>query len=132
MSHLTTFENEPDRNHAWRSVSAHRRDARQMTALAQKFSYLLIRKLWHSLPSLANNLLAAEDRSYSTSVDMIAKKLAEQAEGERWRYRQAICVDSDDLRLQGNAADFRRFDLLISELQDVWFRVTRERDPRGA
>lgn len=29
------------------------------------------------------------------------------------------------------AADFRRFDLLISELQDVWFRVTRERDPKG-
>ena len=30
------------------------------------------------------------------------------------------------------AADCRRFDLLISELQDVWFRVTRERDPKGA
>ncbi len=30
------------------------------------------------------------------------------------------------------AADFRHFDLLISELQDVWFRVTRERDLKGA
>src|SRR5207245_1570391 len=30
------------------------------------------------------------------------------------------------------AVDFRRFDLLISELQDVWFRVTRERGPEGA
>jgi hypothetical protein len=29
------------------------------------------------------------------------------------------------------AADFRRFDLLISELQDVWFRITKERDPKG-
>jgi len=30
------------------------------------------------------------------------------------------------------AVDFRRFDLLISELQDVWFRVTRERGSDGA
>jgi hypothetical protein len=30
------------------------------------------------------------------------------------------------------AADFRRFDVLLSELQNVWFRVTRERDPKGA
>jgi hypothetical protein len=30
------------------------------------------------------------------------------------------------------ATDFRRFDVLISELQDVWLRVTRERDPKGA
>jgi hypothetical protein len=34
---------------------------------------------------------------------MIAKKLAEQeTEWQRWRYRQAICVDSDDPRMQGN------------------------------
>jgi hypothetical protein len=66
--HLATFENELDRNHAWRSVGAHRRDARQMPALTQKFSYLLIRKLWHSLPSFANNLLVAEVRYYSAPV----------------------------------------------------------------
>ncbi len=37
-----------------------------------------------------------------------------------------------EIFLLNYATDFRRFDLLISELQDVWLRIARVRDTEGA